>query len=679
MLARWRDELISLSLLWVAAAVFAYLFDGHHLDRSFIIYRIAQNLSAGYGFAYNPGEPPLLHAAVSPAYALLLSLASLLSGDLPRIANLISALSIAAGSYILFFLMYRAGLAEALIAAALYLLAPLLWIALGLDVSLWMALALLSIYLTVREQPIPAALSLALCVLVRPEGILLAAVVAMDFLASSRPFRAWGLGIFVTALSIGWIWMFATFGGIGPAPGASASQFMPLPPDTAGPDALRGLAAVASTLYDFSPLWIVLPLLSIVGATRLREQRWAFIMVTWAALHLLILTALGVPIYAWNLAPLLPALSVLCALGIVWVASRIKVERISLGVGAALALLVTSVFAATLLGLAVESPLDGSKRDALHPARVEPAYQQAGRWIRENTVPEVRVGAMQPGLLGYESHRTLLDFDGNLHPAQDTVNILAPGDTFSWVAHQLPEILVLRASEAHSLGNFNLAADPWFAEAYAEVTRIATSTDLSDPLIIYRREINLPEIGDVREGYVEISGDLTLNHIGTDFSLAPLASGRRGLVTLEWVVGPGIDGVRVVTIRIQSLGGYLVAQNSRMLDFTGWPTNKLITSYHWVELSPVVVPGAYNIDVGVGRSAVEPDWHTVAHAKLPFEDTVFLGAFSGAQVQFGNVALVGYRLAQTAEGVDILLLWQAIETPRVEYHVLAGVRTDRKS
>src|SRR5574341_1407902 len=125
MLARWRDELISLSLLWVAAAVLAYLFDGHHLDRSFIIYRIAQNLTAGYGFAYNPGEPPLLHAAVSPAYALLLSLASLLS-----------------------------------------------------------------LYPPVREQPIPAALSLALCVLVRPEAILLAAVVTMDFLASSRPFRA---------------------------------------------------------------------------------------------------------------------------------------------------------------------------------------------------------------------------------------------------------------------------------------------------------------------------------------------------------------------------------------------------------------------------------------------------------------------------------------------------------
>jgi hypothetical protein len=141
---------------------------------------------------------------------------------------------------------------------------------------------------------------------------------------------------------------------------------------------------------------------------------------------------------------------------------------------------------------------------------------------------------MQPGLLGYESRRAIIDFDGTLHPMQDAVNILAPGDAFSWLAHYLPEIVVLRESEAHSLGGFDLAADLWFAEAYAEAVRIATSTDVSDPLIIYRRQINPPEVGEVRAGYVEISGDLTLNHIGTDFSLAPLASGRRGLVTLEW-------------------------------------------------------------------------------------------------------------------------------------------------
>jgi hypothetical protein len=322
MLARWRDEIISLSLLLVAAAILAYLFYGRHLDRSFIMYRIAENIAAGRGFAYNPDEPPFLHAAVSPPYAALLGLTSLLSEDIPGTANLASALSIAAGSYILFFLVYRAGLIEALIAAALYLFAP--YGSLGLDVSLWMALALLSIYLYVQEQPVFSALILALCILIRPEGVLLAVVLAIEFFASSRPFRIWGLGVFVAALGAGWVWMFSTFGSIGPVPGAGVSQFMPLPPDAAGPSALGGLGAVAATLYDFSPLWIALPVLGIVGAIRLRERRWALLILTWAALHLLVLALLGVPIYAWNLAPLIPALSVLCAFGVTWLASGSK-------------------------------------------------------------------------------------------------------------------------------------------------------------------------------------------------------------------------------------------------------------------------------------------------------------------------------------------------------------------
>jgi hypothetical protein len=71
----------------------------------------------------------------------------------------------------------------------------------------------------------------------------------------------------------------------------------------------------------------------------------------------------------------------------------------------------------------------------------------------------------------------------------------------------------------------------------------------------------------------------------------------------------------------------------------------------------------------------EPEWYTAAHAKLPFEDTVFLGAFSGARVEFDRLALVGYRLAQTAEGVDILLLWQALEAPRVDYRIVVEAHT----
>lgn len=673
MLARWRADLICLAGLLLMAAVLALAFSDHHLDPSFITYRVVHNLVEGRGFAFNPGDDPILHEAMSPLYALLLRLFFPLSPDIPALGNLVGALGIFGGALALYALARPTDMVTALIASALYLTSPLLWIALGLDVSVWTMLALLAVLFHVRGWIIPAGLCLGLSVLIRPEAGALAVILAADFIASGKPFRLWGLILFVSTLGAGWVWLIQTFSSIGTMPGAATISYAPLPADAAGSSVFTGLAALAAALLDVSPLWAGLLLTALPGAIRIKDQRWALLLVGWALLHLLALGTLKVAIYSWNLSPVIPALVALTALGITWIASLIKAPNISRAALVLLAFFAIAGPAYTLFQLATE-PFSSSPHDALHPTPVDPAYQQAGIWVRDNTPRDARIAALHYGLLGYEADRVLLDFENQLQPGMDRVSILVPGDAFSWVVHTMPDVLVLRANEAHSMNDFDLAADPWFAGAYVEATRIAVAAQPSNPLVIYQRTIDPPVFSEILSGMVIISDDLTLNHIGTDFSLAPLESGRRGLVSIEWIAGPDLAGQQYVSLRIQSLSGEVIGLSTREIDFTHWPARKLITSYHWVDLAPAVNPGAYNIDVGLGPDPFEPEWFTAAHAKVPYENTVFLGAYSGTRIEFGEIALIGYRLAQTPEGLEVLLLWEATKIPLVNYRILVQVR-----
>src|SRR5688500_11590201 len=99
-LTRRRVELISIALVILLTAGASLLFLNRHLDRSFITYRIAQNLQSGAGFVYNLGKP-IMPADSSPLYALLLSLIIPL-GDLPLLSNLIGVITIGVGGLALF-------------------------------------------------------------------------------------------------------------------------------------------------------------------------------------------------------------------------------------------------------------------------------------------------------------------------------------------------------------------------------------------------------------------------------------------------------------------------------------------------------------------------------------------------------------------------------------------------
>ncbi len=248
---------IALYILLVTSALFA-AFSRWAYDDPFITYRYAENLAGGHGFVYNPGERVL--STTTPLFTLLLAAFKSLGADLPLTANLIGAFSLAAGAVFLYDLgrSWRLPLAG-WTALALYPTFPLLISTLGSETPLYLACCLGAFAFYARGKYALAALLTAFAALARPDGLLVAGVLALDFaLRVRRPVPWKAAGVFLAPLLawIGFAW--AYFGSPLPVTLAAkqnqgamgiSTRFLPgcleLAPGLFGPAALSGCCGIS--------------------------------------------------------------------------------------------------------------------------------------------------------------------------------------------------------------------------------------------------------------------------------------------------------------------------------------------------------------------------------------------------------------------------------------------------
>lgn len=666
--SRRRAELIGGGVLLLTVLGLAALFIDHHLDRSYIIYRYALNFRRGLGLVYHPDQLPVLSGAVAPLYAFILGLAAFFTPDLPFLSNALGAASIALGGLALYGLAQPAGKTPALVAAGFYVMFPLLWITLGLETSTWMALCLGAVWLHQARRGIGASMLLALATLMRPEAAVLAVVLAADALAGGRSFRFWPICLYAVSIMSGGLWVLATYQADGLLPGWSSTPNMP---DAIGANLLAGLPAFGQAFL--TPFWSAPALIGAWGAFRLKGQRWAVLLVGWALLHLLALAVVQAEVYIWTFAPLVAALAALVSMGVLGIIERVR--QWSYSWAAAGAAMVVCILPLLLADLALASVLPDPSLAwlKLAPAPVDDRYAQAGVWLRSHAALDARVGAARIGVLGYFSQRALTDYHGSLQP--NVAGALARGDSQWWLASAEPEYIVLTSRELTSLGGYDLTQDAWFISNYVEASRFTGPAGGADPLLILRRTSPPPAMSKIVIGYVSYPDGLTVNGISADFPLFPMEGGRVGLVQLEWLVDETIAAPQVVTIQIQGRGGGAVAGlSSRTIDFSAWPHRRLITSYHPIHIAAGLPSGVYDIQVGIGPDAFTQTWRMVGQAKVPFYATDMLGGISGARTEFGDVALLGYRLARTEQGLEVLLLWEAVHSPQADYQVFVQIR-----
>lgn len=332
------------------------------VDDAYTNFRYARNLVNGVGFVFNPGERVL--GTTTPAYAMLLALASGLSGyqNFPVLALGLNTLLNALAFALLVRLTTRLGGSRWAGLGAGWLLAlegRLLDFATGgMESSLYVATILMTWLLWVNGRTRWAALAAGVAVLIRPDGALLALVVGAGLVwpVLAQPRRwPWAEAALMAAVVVPWLaFAWAYFGSPVPQSVTAKAQIYRVPE-------LMGLNAFLvqlRALFPFSlpplaegqSLWqgraqATGPAVLLTLGLRTAQARFAgawWLGVWW--LVFIAFYAVGNPLWlGWYEIPLTPlyysALMVLAAWGGRWLAGRVGRGALPLTLAAMVGLL----------------------------------------------------------------------------------------------------------------------------------------------------------------------------------------------------------------------------------------------------------------------------------------------------------------------------------------------------
>lgn len=453
-------------LLFLGLADYGY-------DDPFITYRYAQNLLEGRGFVYNAGLR--IQSTTTPLYTLLLALLGQIWSDLPRLSNLVSALSLETGALLLYLLsrQLRQPVAGAG-AALLYSISPLLLPTFGAETCFYTMLGLGALYSYAAGCLSLAALLAALMALARADGLLMAVTLGLHYLVTRRripwpPILIYGL------VAVPWyLFAWAYFGSpFPPTLFTKQQQAVMLISDSFGQGFLKLLRTYGKVpLYRLHALFIILGVGCVVGA---RAWKWVPLLL-WTGLYFLAYMVLGVSHYFWYYGPLAPAVALLASLGLVatlrWLAERWHRFR-----PYAPALLLVGL----LLLLAPQAR--STVQRVQHLDKRQAAYQQIGKWLRTNTPRDATVGMLEVGIIGYYAQRPIIGFAGLIQPevARQMTPKTTYDDTMLWALRNYhPDYLVVPA------GWFpNIIQSQWFKEEYEIATQLFESGYPYNPVSIY--------------------------------------------------------------------------------------------------------------------------------------------------------------------------------------------------
>jgi hypothetical protein len=428
----WKWIALTAYLL-VTTLVLFFFFSHWGNDDAFITYRYAANLEQGLGFVYNPGQPIL--STSTPLFTLLLALFGKLWPNLPALANLLGAFSLALGGVMIWDMAqtWKTPLVG-WCGLLLYPTFPLLVSTLGSETLLALAFCLGTFACYARGKYSMAAVCAALAVLSRPDGILVAAILVVHFLVIRKCPIPWGSAGLLVAICAPWVvYAWVTFGSPLPVT-LDVKQHQGLM--TISQRFLPGLMTIFTPYLRWSYLLEVI--LAFTGIVYLiRHARQWVILPAWTLLYLIAYSALGVSRYFWYYAPLVPGLIILVGLGITYL------RKFYTSVNA----IPFQILAIALFALLFSAQGMGVQDLVKHPDERLLLYQAVGEWLQENTPQDSRVESLEIGVIGYYAQREMVDFAGLIHPevADQFSEQTTYDDAALWtVAHFPPDFLVLQ-------------------------------------------------------------------------------------------------------------------------------------------------------------------------------------------------------------------------------------------
>ena len=484
------------------------------IDDAFITFRYARNVLAGLGFVYNAGERVL--GTTTPLYTLLMAALSGLTGsdNYPWLALWVNALADAATCLLLVALGY--GLtgrrSVGLGAALLWAIAPMsVTFAIGgMETSVFIFLLTLTAYLYVIDTTRLAAITGALALLTRPDGVLLVAPLMLDLVVRRLRQRRfpWGeVGLFLLVMAPWAVFATLYFGSPVPQSIAAKIAVYRLAPDAAFIRMLQHYGTpffeheVLGRFWPLAGLMLYLALSLLAGVSLVRRQPRAWPLAAFPWLYALAYGLADPLIFRWYLAPPLPFYFLLILAGLQRVADDVaqaaararrgarapRSGRVALAVAAL-------VFAPLSLNAWTLRPDHGPTRPAPEMAwhLLELYYTEVGHTLAGRTGGLVTVAAGDVGALGYYSGARIIDTVGLVSPQASPYYPLDPalyvaGNNYA-IAPELifdtaPDYVVL----LEVYGRAGLLRDPRFTDAYALDWKIETDIYGSDGLLVYRR------------------------------------------------------------------------------------------------------------------------------------------------------------------------------------------------
>ncbi len=481
-------------------AGFAVRLAGRATDDMYITYRYAQNLAAGRGLVFNPGER--IFGVTDPGVAILLAAARRATGlPIPLLGTWLHALSIALIVGLLIAAARRnERRPEAIAAGILLATSSVLWAAQGSGPPV--ALALLLLAASWQEKyPARAGGVAGLAVVCRPDALVGVAILGLlgwlgrqrlknpkdlkdpkddNRPEEKRPRRwapAWAYGLAAAGVVIlGGIAARVWFGTLIPNTLAAKQAYAALDPERWQSGLAfwsRGYELLASSA---GPLALGIVGLGLFGLPFLARSagRPGLLLVLYGAALALIYPLLGVPFFIWYAAP--PLIALLAAAPF---AIGAAVRRIPWG-GLRFAVFV-------LLACPLVGSLIGGLRAVQNPGAGDwrfPAYSQAGTWIAAHSTPDEDIAYEEIGILAFTADRPVQDLVGLVTPrslpyAQDRLGaFLAKPTTF----------VIFHTYNARG-GTRPIVDRPWFPQAYREVARFPSALpgETGRYLAIYRR------------------------------------------------------------------------------------------------------------------------------------------------------------------------------------------------
>jgi hypothetical protein len=380
------------------------------------------------------------------------------------------------------------------VAGGLFIVNPIAVETFGGEMMLQAALAIWAVVAQRTGRPVLAVLLACGAAIVRPDGLLVLAVVgALETWGTRKlPWRAMFVAAVLLAGWFGALWLY--FGA--PLPetlGAKSAQrvsglWRPLVPDLIA--WFGALSAYGPTVYGSRPApgFTSLLYLAALGVPVLIWWRHWWALLIWPLVFLLAYRLLDMPFYHWYALPPIVAVVVSAAATVEAVnagftlvvlrASRQRefATRVAGALPWVLCVVVTGLVAVPLGRFTVTVG-----RNAPH--EVERAYANIGRWLARETPPSASVSYVEIGIVGYYARRTIIDPLGLVNPGV-AAHVAEREFRYAYWTYN-PDVIIHNPVFPAPIG-IDLQ-EAWLLAEYEPVATL--DSGLPEPVTIYRRRV----------------------------------------------------------------------------------------------------------------------------------------------------------------------------------------------